>query len=54
MKLVRVKTLKEHGNSHPPVYLKRVGRKYHLPEREANNLASAGTVAIEREDDVQD
>lgn len=42
---MKVRTIRKHGNGHPPTYRKNVGRKYDLPEREAASLIAAGLVA---------
>lgn len=41
---MKVRTLKRHGNSYAPQYVKNPGRIYVLPEREAENLIAAGLV----------
>ena len=41
---MEVKTLKKHGNAHAPSFVKNPGRKYTLPDREAEVLISAGLV----------
>lgn len=41
---MKVRTLQEHSNGHPPVYVKMPGRKYELPDTEAQTLIDAGRV----------
>lgn len=48
---MKVRTIRKHGNAHPPQYLKNPGRKYRLPDREAENLIASGLV---EEDEVDD
>ena len=48
---MRVRTLRQHSNSHKPQVVKNFGRKYELPEREARNLIAAGLVAEDGESD---
>lgn len=47
---MKVRTIKRHGNAHAPQYVKNVGRKYDLPEREAKNLITAGLVEADAPD----
>lgn len=50
---MKVRTIRRHGNSHGPQYLKHPGRKYELPEAEARNLIALGLVEddeVQRED----
>lgn len=48
---MRVKTIRKHSNSHAPQYVKNVGRKYDLPERDARNLIAAGLVVEDAAED---
>ena len=41
---MKVRTLKRHGNSYAPQYVKNPGRIYDLPEREGENLIAAGLI----------
>lgn len=49
---MKVKTLKRHGNAYAPGYVKNPGRKYALPDREAENLIASGLV--ERDDNQRE
>jgi len=42
---MKVRTIRKHGNAYPPRYLKNVGRKYEVSERDGVNLMAAGLVA---------
>lgn len=48
---MKVRTIKRHGNAHAPQYVKNVGRKYDLPERDARNLIAAGLVVEDAAED---
>lgn len=47
---MKVRTVRPHGNLHPPTYRKNRGRKYEVTDREGANLIAAGLV----EEDTQD
>lgn len=41
---MRVRTIKQHTNPHPPQYVKNIGRKYDLADSEARMLIEAALV----------
>ena len=41
---MKVKTLKKHSNAYAPQFVKNVGRKYEVSERDGRNLIAAGLV----------
>lgn len=41
---MKVRTIKKHGNSYPPQFIKNHGRKYEPSDRDAKNLIAAGLV----------
>lgn len=41
---MKVRTIRKHSNAFAPVYVKNVGRKYDVSERDAKNLIAAGLV----------
>lgn len=51
---MKVRTIREHGNSHPPVYRKRNGRKYEVSGREGANLIAAGLVEEDKPEPASD
>ncbi|MBX7459553.1 hypothetical protein [Qipengyuania huizhouensis] len=48
---MKVRTLRRHGNAHKPQYVKNVGRKYEVSERDGRNLIAAGLVAEDAAED---
>jgi len=42
---MKVRTIRKHGNAYPPCYLKNIGRKYEVSDRDGANLMAAGLVA---------
>lgn len=45
---MKVRTLRQHENSHGPQVVKNHGRKYELPDGEARALIEAGLVEEDR------
>lgn len=48
---MRVRTIKQHINLHPPKALKNIGRKYEVSDREGANLIGSGLVEEDRGSD---
>ena len=48
---MRVRTIRKHLNSYPPVAEKNPGRKYELPDDAAGTLIAAGLVEADAADD---
>ena len=47
---MKLRTIRKHSNAFAPVYVKNVGRKYEVSDREGANLIAAGLV---EEDEAQ-
>lgn len=45
---MKVRTIRQHINEHPPKALKNIGRKYEVSEREGANLIATGVVEEDR------
>lgn len=50
---MRVRTIRPHGNAHPPHYQKNRGQKYDPPERTARNLIDGGFAKADTPDEDQ-
>lgn len=47
---MKVRTVRKHSNGFKPVYVKNIGRKYELPDRDGNNLIIVGHVVADTPD----
>ena len=45
---MKVRTVKPHQNAFAPTFLKRNGRKYELPDRDAERLIASGHVVEDK------
>ena len=45
---MKVRTIRKHGNAYPPRYLKNIGRKYDVSDRDGARLIGLGLVVEDR------
>ena len=51
---MKVRTIRKHSNPHGPVYVKHLGRKYEVSERDGANLIAAGLVEEDKPETAGD